>query len=125
MELDAHACTRMSMVSIKDQLTSNKATHSIRSPFFTCWPSLGLSLAPHISLSITTLTNHNAALLNTCLEPIYSLHPRHFSPVTSITPSVSLLPVVLCSPTPLSPRYLYYALNTISRQSCPIVHRHM
>ena len=38
------------------------------------------------SLSITTLTNHSAALLTACLKPIYSLHPRPFYPVTAQIP---------------------------------------
>ena len=48
------------------------------------------------------MTNHNTALLNACLEPIYSLYPGPFSPVTSTA----------VPPTPLPLRCRYMIITT-------------
>ena len=92
--------------------------HIRYSPFFTCWPSLSRFSSASLSLSITALTNHNAALLTACLEPM-SLHPRPFSPVTGTARSVSLPVPPHCVPD----TGIVIIIKHQTRQSCPVPHK--
>ena len=75
-------------LSINDQPKSNESTDSIRSPFLTCWPSLGLGLAPHLSLSLfLSLSLHHYADQSQrgTVDCLFRAHPQ--SPPQALLPS--------------------------------------
>ena len=105
-------------LSTNNQLTSYESTHRYALLFFSCWPSLGLSLAPHFSLSTANNDRSQRHTVTKCLEPIYTPHPRPFSPIIYTTPSASLPPHPTISQIPiLSTKHGLTA-------QLPIPHRH-
>ena len=99
-------------LSINDQLTSNESTHSIHSPFITCWPSLNLGLAPHISLHHYTDQSQRRIV-----EGMFGAHLR--CPPQILLPNYRHNPLSVPPGTPLSPRYRYYMHNLMAELSHP------